>query len=145
MAHDVTRKWHKRLHESLVSIPAMAPGDTVWWHSDVIHAVERSHVGSEDSSVFYVPSFPATLRNAEYVARQRQHFVQGRTPPDFPPNDSEATFSGRATEQHLTGLGRRLIGLEPFAALVAGSEASGADGGVAASSLLEESNAILGF
>ena len=109
MAHDVTRRWHERLADAVISIPPMAPGDTVWWHADVVHAVESQHTGVEDSSVFYIPSFPATKRNVEYVRKQREHFRDGRTPPDFPPNDSECAFLGRATEADLSALGRRML------------------------------------
>jgi hypothetical protein len=52
-------------------------------------------------------------RNAEYVKRQRDHFKKGRTPPDFPPNDSEVGFVDRGTEEDLTALGRRMLGLDP--------------------------------
>ena len=29
--------FHGRLYNSLVSIPKVYPGDTVWWHPDLIH------------------------------------------------------------------------------------------------------------
>lgn len=135
MAHDVTRKWHQRLHDNLIPIPAMQPGDTVWWHADIVHAVEHLHNGTEDSSVFYIPSFPATRHNMDYVRRQRDHFRQGKTPPDFPPNDSERHFVGRATEADLTPLGRRMLGLEPLSVPVSAST----------SKLIHDCNAILGF
>ena len=41
---------HLRLDECLVSVPKVYPGDTVYWHCDVIHAVEREHTGSGDSA-----------------------------------------------------------------------------------------------
>jgi hypothetical protein len=87
----------------------------VWWHGDLVHAVEPVHKGKEDSSVFYIPVLPATERNAQYVKRQRQRFQQGRTPPDFPPNDSEVHFIDRGTEADLSPLGRQMLGLAPLA------------------------------
>lgn len=144
MAHDVTRKWHKRLHESLVPIPAMRPGDTVWWHADVVHAVEQRHQGKEDSSVFYIPSVPATLQNIEYVRQQREHFLQGKTPPNFPPNDSEMHFEGRGTEKDLTVLGRRMLGLEPLEACGAATDTCPAEK-QQSRALIAKCNAILGF
>ena len=41
---------HLRLDECMVSVPKVNPGDTVYWHCDVIHAVEREHTGSGDSA-----------------------------------------------------------------------------------------------
>ena len=34
----------------MVSVPKVNPGDAVYWHCDVIHAVEREHTGSGDSA-----------------------------------------------------------------------------------------------
>ena len=28
---------HSRIHDSLISIPKVFPGDTVWWHPDLVH------------------------------------------------------------------------------------------------------------
>ena len=83
---------------------------TVWMDRDLVHAVEPTNGGAEDSSVFYIPSLPHTERNLAYVRRQREHFRQGRTPPDFPPNDSEREFTGRGQVADLTPLGKRLMG-----------------------------------
>ena len=41
---------HLRLDECMVSVPKVNPGDTVFWHSDVVHAVEREHTGSGESA-----------------------------------------------------------------------------------------------
>jgi len=32
----VSKKWHDLLHDSLISIPKVNPGDTVWWHPDLV-------------------------------------------------------------------------------------------------------------
>ena len=32
----------------------------VFWFSDVIHAVEKTHAGKGDSSVLYIPAVPLT-------------------------------------------------------------------------------------
>merc|ERR1712232_1442097 len=127
MSHDVTAKWHERLHNNLVPIPSMQPGDTVWWHHDLVHAVEGEHHGQEDSAVFYIPSMPVTERNADYIRRQKDRFVQGRTPPDFPPNDSEMNFKGRGTLKDLTTLGRKMLGFETLTADAVDSAASSCD------------------
>jgi plastocyanin len=34
----------------MVSVPKVNPGDAVYWHCDVVHAVEREHTGSGDSA-----------------------------------------------------------------------------------------------
>ena len=41
---------HLRLDDCMVSVPKVNPGDTVFWHCDVIHAVEKEHTGSGDSA-----------------------------------------------------------------------------------------------
>ncbi|KAI0665834.1 hypothetical protein C8Q78DRAFT_1111521, partial [Trametes maxima] len=58
---------HLRIEETIVSIPHVEPGDQVYWHTDVIHAVERDHNGVGDSSVLYIPAAPLTERNAAYL------------------------------------------------------------------------------
>ncbi|MFZ0590735.1 MAG: YbiU family protein, partial [Bryobacteraceae bacterium] len=45
-ALSVEPEWHSLLLEGLTSIPLMQPGDTVFWHSDVVHAVENEHKGN---------------------------------------------------------------------------------------------------
>ena len=44
-ALSVNKEYHSLLLEGLISIPNMKPGDTVWWHPDVVHAVEDKHLG----------------------------------------------------------------------------------------------------
>jgi hypothetical protein len=41
---------HLRLDECVISVPKVNPGDTVFWHCDVVHAVEKEHTGSGDSA-----------------------------------------------------------------------------------------------
>ena len=53
-AQAVTTEWHSLLLRGLVSIPRVEPGDTVWWHSDVVHGVEDIHQGNQMSSVIYI-------------------------------------------------------------------------------------------
>lgn len=93
----------------------MEPGDTVFWHSDVVHAVENEHRGSGYSNVMYIPSTPGCAKNTAYLAKQAPAFLSGRTPPDFAPDDFEVDFKGRGTEQDLTPLGRWQVGLSPDA------------------------------
>ena len=34
----------------MISVPKVYPGDAVFWHCDVIHAVEVEHNGTSDSA-----------------------------------------------------------------------------------------------
>eukprot|EP00438_Fugacium_kawagutii_P008590 Skav203996 [mRNA] locus=scaffold2961:85773:89356:+ [translate_table: standard] len=47
---DLFPEFHQQLIDCLVPIPDVHPGDTVWWHCDLIHAVEGVHGGSEDAA-----------------------------------------------------------------------------------------------
>ncbi|OSC96782.1 DUF1479-domain-containing protein [Trametes coccinea BRFM310] len=106
---------HLRIEQTIVSIPRVDPGDQVYWHTDVIHAVERDHNGPEDSSVLYIPAVPLTERNAAYLRDQRATFMQGLPSPDFPSGEGESRFVGRgALEDIRSRDGRRMLGFEPF-------------------------------
>jgi hypothetical protein len=112
-ALSVNPQYHSLLIEALSSIPLMEPGDTVFWHSDVVHAVENEHRGSGYSNVMYISSTPGCAKNTVYLAKQAPAFLSGRTPPDFAPDDFEVDFKGRGTEADLTPLGRSQLGLSP--------------------------------
>ncbi|KAI0775032.1 DUF1479-domain-containing protein [Trametes elegans] len=88
---------HMRLDETMVSVPKVYPGDMVFWHCDVVHAVERTHNGKGDSAVMYIPAVPYTPANAAYIERQRESFLQGIAPPDFPVTKGEI---------HCVGIGK---------------------------------------
>ncbi|MEM8540974.1 MAG: YbiU family protein, partial [Pseudomonadota bacterium] len=47
-------KWHADILEGLVSIPTVNPGDTVWWHPDIIHSVADEHAGNDYANVIYI-------------------------------------------------------------------------------------------
>jgi Gig2-like len=106
----ITPEWHAALLRALVPIPRVAPGDTVWWHPDLIHAVEPVHTGTAPSSVMYIPAAPDCPRNRAFLPRQWGAFVDGSSPPDFPPDHLETAFAGRAGPTALTALGRRQMG-----------------------------------
>jgi hypothetical protein len=105
-------RWHAAAAEALVSIPRVQPGDTVWWHNDIIHAVENEHRGKSSSNVIYIGAAPWCPKNADFLPRQAECFLQGRSCPDFAPEDYEVDFEGRATADDLTPLGRRQMGLD---------------------------------
>jgi len=111
-ALSIDAKWHAPLHEALSSIPLMQAGDTVFWHSDVIHAVEDAHRGTGYSNVMYIAAAPGCAKNDEYLKRQLPTFLRGESPPDFPADNFETDFVGRATEASLTDLGKQQLGFE---------------------------------
>src|SRR6266404_4433670 len=109
-ALGVSPEWHSDLIVGLVSIPEVMPGDTVFWHTDICHAVADEHAGSEYASVIYIGSAPDCPKNRAYLPKQKQAFLQGRSAPDFAAMDFEVDFKGRATEEDLTDLGRTQMG-----------------------------------
>jgi hypothetical protein len=113
-AQAIQAEWHQPLIDNLVSIPHVEPGDTVWWHPDLIHGVEAEHRGTAVSSVIYIPGAPLCPKNARYAAQQRARFLDGRTPPDFGQDDRESSFQDRAGLADLTELGRRQMGFEAW-------------------------------
>lgn len=68
---------HLDLPSTMVHVPTVRPGDYIAWHCDTIHAVDKVHAGSTDSSVMYIPTCPLTETNAEYLVRQREAFKAG--------------------------------------------------------------------
>jgi hypothetical protein len=59
----------------------------------------------------YIPAVPYTTQNREYVERQRECFLKGERPPDFPKGKTEAAFTGIAGESDIDNdVGRRAMG-----------------------------------
>ncbi|BDU38592.1 YbiU family protein [Vibrio nigripulchritudo] len=110
-ALTVNKQWHELLLKGLVSIPKMEPGDTVWWHPDTVHAVEDKHSGEGYSNVMFIGSAPDCDKNRQFLPKQKSAFLEGRSCPDFAPEDHEVTYTNRATENDLTALGKRQMGL----------------------------------
>lgn len=109
---DTNTHPHLRLDKTMVSVPHVRPGDMMFWHCDLIHAVESEHHGQNDSSVMYIPAVPATTQNKEYIIRQKQTFLIGKPPPDFPQNDGEMGFTNLGNEKDfLSDIGRVAMGL----------------------------------
>ncbi|NML30154.1 DUF1479 domain-containing protein [Paraburkholderia antibiotica] len=111
-ALSIKPEYHAPLFDALSSIPLMQAGDTVFWHSDVIHAVEDAHRGTGYSNVMYIASLPACAKNDAYLKRQLPSFLEGKSPPDFPADHFETDFVGRATADDLTALGRAQMGFD---------------------------------
>ena len=86
------------------------PGDTVWWHPDVVHAVEDQHQGEGYSNVIYIGAAPHCAKNMAYLAGQRERFLQGESAPDFAAENYEVDYQGRAGLDDLTELGKLQMG-----------------------------------
>jgi hypothetical protein len=111
-ALSIKQEFHAPLFDALSSIPQMQAGDTVFWHADVIHAVEDEHNGAGYSNVMYIASAPGCAKNDEYLKRQLPSFLRGESPPDFPADNFEVDFVGRATEHDLTPQGKTQLGFD---------------------------------
>lgn len=151
---------HLELERTMVHIPDVRPGDFVVWHCDsksypsfeeyvfnllttfiAIHAVDKKHNGTSDSSVLYIPVCPTTEESAKYVARQRAAFLGGTPAPDFPGGVGESKHVGRLTEADVRGcatpIGLQSVGLDKLV-----SSDGETEGGLEA---IRRSNAVLGF
>ena len=111
-ALSVNKEYHSLLLEGLISIPNMKPGDTVWWHPDVVHAVEDKHLGKNYSNVVYVGSTPYCKKNIDYVQKQAKKFLKGESPPDFAAEDFETNYKGRIKIENLTLLAKKQLAIE---------------------------------
>ncbi|KAK0977225.1 hypothetical protein LTR91_013379 [Friedmanniomyces endolithicus] len=133
---------HLNLPSSMVHVPKVQPGDYVSWHCDTIHGVDSVHTGSTDSSVLYIPSCPLTVANAQFVARQREAFLNGWPSPDFGGGVGESQHVGRPgvedVERVNSGDGLQAFGLKAF-----DGEAEGLTSGQR--EVIDRANKILGF
>ena len=111
-ALSVNKEYHSLLLEGLISIPNMKPGDTVWWHPDVVHAVEDKHLGKNYSNVVYVGSTPYCKKNLDYVRKQAKKFLKGESPPDFAAEDFEINYKGRIKIENLTPLAKKQLAIK---------------------------------
>lgn len=108
------------LANTMVPIPKVQPGDAVFWHCDLIHAVDPIHRGKSDSSVLYIPAAPLCRLNVDYLVRQREAFARGIPGPDFPgyPHAlGESQHVGRADQAMLQSMGHggmQGMGLDAF-------------------------------
>ena len=85
----------------------MEPGDAVFWHVDVVHAVEDAHRGSGDSNVMYIAA-PGCAKNDAYLQRQRAAFLRGER--RFPGRSFRGRIRRTGWEGDLTALGRSQMG-----------------------------------
>lgn len=120
-----------------VPIPRVQPGDAVFWHCDVAHMVDNEHNGTGDSSVLYIPAVPLCEVNSHYLRNQRQLFLEGRPPPDFPGGIGESQHKSRGTLHDISEEGKRAMGCSKFTANPSASPGQ--------QEALKTANNILGF
>jgi hypothetical protein len=113
-ALPISEKWHSILLPALSPIPAVEPGDSVWWHSDLVHCVADDTTQERWGNVLYIPSAPHCEKNAVYAAACGQAFLTGVSPGDFAPENYEVDWTGRATVADLSLVGRKQLGLEAW-------------------------------
>ena len=99
------------LAQAMVPIPTVAPGDTVWWHGDLYHLVGDATNDTRWGSVMYIGAAPRCPRNDAYRATMLDRFLSGVSPVDFPADDFEVDFVGRATVDDLNDIGRAQFGV----------------------------------
>ena len=109
-ALNISETYHAKLLRAYVPIPVVEPGDTVWWHPDVIHGVEDHHTGDGYSNVMYIGAAPACEKNDRFLPKQLQAFEAGESSPDFAAENYEVNFEGRFTADMLSPRGRIQMG-----------------------------------
>ncbi|WP_286958531.1 MULTISPECIES: DUF1479 domain-containing protein [Arsenicicoccus] len=104
-------RWHPLLLEATAGIPDVAPGDSVWWHCDMIHGVEPVEDQQGWGNVMYIPAAPWCAKNEAYADHVRKAFRAGESPYDFPEEHYESSWPDRFREDELSEVGRRGMGL----------------------------------
>ena len=107
----VNERFHSLLTPALSGIPDVEPGDTVWWHCDLIHGVAPVVDQQGWGNVMYIPAAPWCAKNATYADLVRESFFAGNSANDFPDEHYEATWPNRFTTDQLTALGRAGLGI----------------------------------
>lgn len=105
-------KWHDVLLDAVSPIPSVQPGDSVWWHCDMIHSVAPVSDQIGWGNVMYIPAAPWCAKNETYAASVREAFRTGRSPADFPPEHYEQSWPNRFQVDQLNEIGRRGLGLD---------------------------------
>ncbi|MGI9597563.1 MAG: YbiU family protein, partial [Acidimicrobiales bacterium] len=107
----VTTPWHDRLLDGLSPVPDLEPGDSVWWHADLIHSVAPVTNQEGWASLMYIPAAPWNDRNRRYAESAHLSLRSGESPDDFPSEHYEATWNNRFALEGLNELGRAGLGM----------------------------------
>ena len=110
-ALPISERWHPVLMPALTPIPAVEPGDTVWWHGDLIHSVGAVQNQQGWGNVMYIPASPHCEKNAGYAAECGKAFRAGISPTDFAAEDYEVDWAGRPGVEDLNATGRAQLAL----------------------------------
>jgi len=103
-----------------------------------IHAVDRVHQGTSDSSVLYIPVCPVTEQNAHFLVQQRTAFQEGTPGPDNSGGRGESDHVGRPTKDAIQSAeALRAMGMEALLVKPGSSEGARA--------AIYRANSILGF
>jgi hypothetical protein len=108
----VAEQWHSLLLRGYTSIPDLQPGDSVWWHCDLIHGVQLVQDQQGWGNVMYIPAAPMCDKNASYARAVARRFRAGESPHDFPAEHYETEWTDRFTETDLNPIGRRALCLD---------------------------------
>jgi len=103
------------LHSNISSLASatiqeLDPGDTVWWHPDLLHQLEEWNTSSTFNSVLYLSAGPDCPRNRNYLRRLRHALITRSSPPDFPSSTRESSYRGRVGLSDLSSKGRVMMG-----------------------------------
>lgn len=108
----VTEQWFPLLLRARTGIPDVQPGDSVWWHSDLIHGVASVADQQGWGNVIYIPAAPMCAKNSAYSQEVAERFTRGESPSDFPKEDYEVEWTNRFSVDQLNEIGARGLGLQ---------------------------------
>jgi hypothetical protein len=86
----ITEQWHSLLLATSSGIPDVRAGDSVWWHSDMIHSVAPVTDQRGWGNVMYIPAAPWCARNDTYA----ESVVTPCSPDRARPTSPKSTMSG---------------------------------------------------
>ncbi|KAK6361383.1 hypothetical protein TWF730_005116 [Orbilia blumenaviensis] len=101
---------HLRLEECMMHVPDIQAGDTVWWHSDLCHAVDPEHGGAQNASVAFIAAVPTTEMTKTYIKQQLLDGLAGRQPSDSQGKVNETLLKGYQGHGSLSEDARRAFG-----------------------------------
>ena len=107
----INERWHSLLLAASSGIPDVRAGDSVWWHSDMVHSVAPVTDQRGWGNVMYIPAAPWCPRNDTYAESVREAFLTGSSPTDFPEEHYERTWTDRFMIDDLNDIGRRGLDL----------------------------------
>jgi len=112
----IDKELHADLIKAMISVPKIYPGDCVFWHGDLVHAVEPSHDGTKTNTVMYIPAGPDCPLNRMYIEKAKLCFQSGSIPPDFDDSNlpsrgkDQKKFKGSATLEDLDANAKSMMG-----------------------------------